>query len=276
MHKIDPYNTEVTEGDVVLLSSQAIGVIRVCEHFLKKKKGKSFNGITYFHCKPKCGIFVRYNEIIRLITPEELLKKIIFLNRQIAQVQTNPNSHINGVHNDQKTKNMEKEIENLQAQVRKWRARAAASQAALKDVRSQVDQLVRQQAGVSSPPVISAHNNVVNGVAESNQYPLPTTTAAHTLQDSIYSLSEVPPLPKDSRWFLFVLYDHSIEYDKTCDSVQNIYIYVYIVAFIINFESLGRETIVILHNSQTHTITKHKEQASITALFSLVLDNILG
>ncbi|ETO16778.1 hypothetical protein RFI_20563, partial [Reticulomyxa filosa] len=161
MYKIDPYNTEVTEGDVVLLSSQAIGIIRTvletaqlvgieltdplgnsdgkvfcvlgfvwygCEQGEKNKR-KGYNGIVYFHCKPKCGIFVRSNEIVRLITPEELLKKIILLNRQMAQLhQANPNttSMDNTIQKDsidvaleQKMTDMQKEVENLQAQVRK-------------------------------------------------------------------------------------------------------------------------------------------------------------
>jgi len=87
----DPYNTEVTEGDVVLISDQGIGVIRHIDEEseivgieLTDPLGDCdgiYKGRRHFTCKSKYGIFVKFDEILRLITPEELLHKIVALNQ---------------------------------------------------------------------------------------------------------------------------------------------------------------------------------------------------
>ncbi|ETO11141.1 hypothetical protein RFI_26234 [Reticulomyxa filosa] len=170
----------------------------------KKKKNKNEN-------------MKRYNEIVRLITPEELLKKIIMLNRQIAQLQTNQQPEKTGKQNpnnpkidDQQKKTLEKEIENLQAQVRKWRARATASQAALKDVRSQVDKLVKQQSDVSPP--MAAAQQYLNGRQADSAKLVQTQPLSLIHRDSIHStqsLGEIPALPMSTREaskFFFFIY----------------------------------------------------------------------
>eukprot|EP00483_Globobulimina_turgida_P003126 UN03131 len=96
-HSSRSYNSaRLTIGDVVLISdpSEGIGVVRHIDEILfiigielTDPLGTSDGirgGERYFKCRPNYGIFVSVSDIVRLVSPEELLHKIVVLNRALA------------------------------------------------------------------------------------------------------------------------------------------------------------------------------------------------
>ena len=89
-------SARLTVGDVVLIANPAegIGVVRHIDMSsfiigieLTDPLGSSDgirNNIRYFKCRPRYGIFVPVANIVRLVSPEELLHKIVVLNRALA------------------------------------------------------------------------------------------------------------------------------------------------------------------------------------------------
>eukprot|EP01084_Bolivina_argentea_P193897 332639_1 len=88
--------TRLSIGDVVLISdpSGCIGVVRHIDEIsfiigieLTEPLGTS-DGVRgserYFTCRPKYGIFVSVSDIARLVSPEELLHKIVVLNSALT------------------------------------------------------------------------------------------------------------------------------------------------------------------------------------------------
>eukprot|EP00486_Rosalina_sp_Unknown_P009594 CAMPEP_0201590386 /NCGR_PEP_ID=MMETSP0190_2-20130828/177185_1 /ASSEMBLY_ACC=CAM_ASM_000263 /TAXON_ID=37353 /ORGANISM="Rosalina sp." /LENGTH=145 /DNA_ID=CAMNT_0048046433 /DNA_START=41 /DNA_END=474 /DNA_ORIENTATION=+ len=81
-------------GDVVLVE-QGLGVVRFVgnvdfdegKHIGIELKGSaidygcngSYNGVKYFEASPNHGLFIQINQIIRIITSEEILEKVAIL-----------------------------------------------------------------------------------------------------------------------------------------------------------------------------------------------------
>jgi len=99
-----PRSRALKIGDVVLISdpSEGIGVVRYIDEInyvvgieLTDPLGNSdgsLHGKTHFKCRPKYGIFVSVRDIQRLVSPEELLHKIVVLNRALAHKHSTLNT----------------------------------------------------------------------------------------------------------------------------------------------------------------------------------------
>jgi len=182
-------SSRLTIGDVVLISdpSEGIGVVRHIDLVdyiigieLTDPLGTSngvYRGIEYFKCRPKYGIFVSITDIVRKVSPEELLHKIVVLNRALAHKHSTlsaKNQNIDKLRKEVITlkqalqtytvnqHNMEQQIKAL-----KYELQIQQQQNSTTPIKQLVDPPISPQAHPPPPGASSAFVNIIHETSPS-------------------------------------------------------------------------------------------------------------
>ena len=169
-------SARLTIGDVVLISdpSEGIGVVRHIDEInfiigieLTDPLGTSngvYNGMEYFKCRPKYGIFVSVTDIVRLVSPEELLHKIVVLNRALAH------KHSTLTSKNQSIDKLKKEIITLKQTLSTYHMNQQNLQNEIQELKHELQQQINMnQSHLLDPPT---NNNIHNNHHDINDHPI--------------------------------------------------------------------------------------------------------